>query len=192
MKNGPTTSNPGNEDPVETVETPRFSCAKEGQEGEVGRRDHGHSVLRYRRNASSGLFRKGAHHYRIILCRSLEQLGDKIKEERREMLTNRVLLHQGNALAHKSALAMAAAHQFGFQLVEHLLHFPDLAPSDYYLFPKMKKELSGHYFPSDGDVMNPVRGFLEDQDKIFYVEGMRKLKGRWTKCVNMQGDYVEK
>ena len=108
------------------------------------------------------------------------------------MLTNRVLIHQDNAPAHKSALAMAIAHQYGFQLVEHLLHFPDLAPSDYDLLPKMKKELNGHCFPSDGDVMNAVRGFLEDQDKTFYAEGIRKLKGRWTKCVNMQGDYVEK
>ena len=56
----------------------------------------------------------------------------------------------------------------------------------------MKNELSGRCFPSDGDVMNAVRGFLEDQDKAFYAEGIRKLKGRWTKCVNMQGDYVEK
>ena len=83
------------------------------------------------------------------------------------MLTNRLLLHQDNAPAHKSALAMATAHQCGFQLVEHLPHFPDMAPSGYYLFPKMKKEPSGHCFPSDGDVMNAVRGFLEDQDKTF-------------------------
>ena len=60
----------------------------------------------------------------------LRQLGDKIKEKRREMLTNGVLLHQDNAPAHKSALAMAAAHQCGFQLVEHPLYFPNLAPSD--------------------------------------------------------------
>ena len=92
------------------------------------------------------------------------------------MLTKMVLLHQDNAPAHKSVLAMATAHQCRFQLVEPLLHFPDLAPSDYYLLPKMKKELSGHCFPSDGDVMNVVRGFLENQNKTFYAEGTRKLK----------------
>ena len=37
-----------------------------------GRQGHGHRVLGCRRRASSGLFRKGAHHHRIILCRSLE------------------------------------------------------------------------------------------------------------------------
>ncbi|EFN77030.1 hypothetical protein EAI_13282, partial [Harpegnathos saltator] len=30
-----------------------------------------------------------------------------------------------------------------FQLVPHLSHSPDLVLSDYYLFPKMKKWLSG-------------------------------------------------
>ena len=108
------------------------------------------------------------------------------------MLINGVLLHQDNAPAHKSALAMAAAHQCGFELVEHLLYIPHLAPSDHNLFPKMKKELSGRCFPSDGDVINAVRGFLEDHDKTFHAEGTRKLKGRSAKCVNVQGYYVEK
>ena len=87
---------------------------------------------------------------------------------------------------------MAAAHHCGFQLVEHPPYSPDLAPSDYYLFQKMKKELSGHCLPSDDDVINVVRGFMEDQYEAVYAEGIWKLKGRWTKCVNMQVDYVEK
>ena len=45
---------------------------------------------------------------------------------------------------------------------------------------------------SDGEFMNAVRGFLEDPDKAFHAEGIHQLKGRWTKCVNKQGDYVEK
>ena len=35
-----------------------------------------------------------------------------------------------------------------------LIYSPDLAPSDYYLFPNIKKKLGGHHFVRYDDVMN--------------------------------------
>ena len=67
---------------------------------------------------------------------------------------------------------------------------PELAPSDYYFFPKMKKELGGHHFARDDDVMNAVDQFLRDQNGV--PEGIRLLHDHWTKCVNVGGDYVKK
>ena len=52
-----------------------------------------------------------------------------------------VLFHQDNAPAHKSIVAMAAMPDCGFELVDHPPHSPDLAPSDYFLPPNMKKTL---------------------------------------------------
>lgn len=47
-----------------------------------------------------------------------------------------VLILQDNAPGHKSYVAMAALHRCGFELLVHLPHRPNLAPSDHYLFPK--------------------------------------------------------
>ena len=33
---------------------------------------------------------------------------------------------------------------------------------------------------------------VTDHAKSFFLEGIRKLVERWTKCVAKQGDYVEK
>ena len=55
---------------------------------------------------------------------------------------------------------MAAIQKCGFQLVEHPPSSPDLASSDYYLFPKMNQELGDHQFARDDDVMNAVDHFL--------------------------------
>ena len=52
-----------------------------------------------------------------------------------------VLFHQDNVPAHKSVVTMAAVHDCGFELVDHPPYSPDLAPSDYFLFPNMKKTL---------------------------------------------------
>ena len=79
-------------------------------------------------------------------------------------------------------VAMAAIQKRGFHLVEDPPYSPDLAPSDYYLFLKMKKELGGHHFTRDGDVMNAVDHFLRDQNGIFYPEEIHLLHDRWTVC----------
>ena len=31
-----------------------------------------------------------------------------------------------------------------------------------------------------------------DQEKVCYFEGIRKLEQRWTKCITLKGDYIEK
>ena len=60
-----------------------------------------------------------------------------------------VLFHQDNAPAHKSVVAMAVVRDCGFELVDHPPYSHDLAPSDYFLFPNMKKHLTGKYIVSD-------------------------------------------
>ena len=94
--------------------------------------------------------------------------------------------HTRTILRHTRPVALAAIQKCGFQLGEDPPYSPDLAPSDYYLFPKMKKEFGGHYF-ARYDVMNAV-----DQNGAIYTEGIRLLHDRWTNCVNVGGDYVEK
>jgi len=40
--------------------------------------------------------------------------------------------------AHKSVLAMGKLRDLHYELLEHPPYSPDLAPSDFYLFPKLK------------------------------------------------------
>ena len=54
-----------------------------------------------------------------------------------------VLFHQDNAPAHKSVIAMAAVCDWSFELVDHPPYSLDLAQSNYFLFPNMKKHLAG-------------------------------------------------
>ncbi|MCP6508625.1 hypothetical protein NL478_28070, partial [Klebsiella pneumoniae] len=42
----------------------------------------------------------------------------------------------------------------------HAPYSPDLAPSDYFLFPNLKKWLSGQRFPNDEEVMSAVNGYF--------------------------------
>ena len=61
------------------------------------------------------------------------------------------------------------------QVLPHPPYSPDLAPSDFYLFPSLKTKLRGRNFESNKGVIDAVDDYLEDQEEDFYFEGISKL-----------------
>jgi hypothetical protein len=66
------------------------------------------------------------------------------------------IFHQDNAPAHKSVLAMGKLRDLHYELLEHPPYSPDLAPSDFYLFPKLF--LAAQRFSSNQEATAAVRG----------------------------------
>ncbi|GFS88757.1 histone-lysine N-methyltransferase SETMAR [Trichonephila clavipes] len=77
-------------------------------------------------------------------------------------------------------------------MVSHPPYSPDLAPSDFHLFPELKKNLGGTQFQTDEEVQNAVVNFLHRQAAEFYHSGLKKWVPRMQKCIQRNGDYVEK
>ena len=121
----------------------------------------------------------------------LVRLRESIKEKRRSKIRRGVLLQQDNAPVHSSKVAMQSVRDCGFELLPHPPYSPDLAPSDFFLFSKLKKELRGQRYDDDDELMLAVEGFCKGHDSAFYREGLEALPRRWTKCIESQGDYVE-
>ena len=69
---------------------------------------------------------------------------------------------------------------------------PDLAPSDFYLFPKLKIFLAGQRFSSNQEATAAVEGYFADLTKNHYRDGIMALEHRWHKCISLKGDYFEK
>ena len=105
----------------------------------------------------------------------LKRLHQEIPRKRRGKLTHGVLLLQDNAPAHTSQVVMTAATECGFEILPHSTFSPDMAPSDFYLFPKLKSNLRGTHYGSFEGVIEAVNQYLGDQEKAFYFEGIRKL-----------------
>jgi histone-lysine N-methyltransferase SETMAR len=57
-----------------------------------------------------------------------------------------VLLLQENAPALQTLATQKKLAYLGFQCLDHPPYSPDLAPSDYKLFPVLKKQLKGRHF----------------------------------------------
>jgi histone-lysine N-methyltransferase SETMAR len=122
----------------------------------------------------------------------LHRLRDAIKEKRRGKLSRGVLLLHDNAPVHTSIVAKAAIEQVGFKELDHPPYSPDLAPSDYYLFSKLKSDLRGKKFKTDDDVHVAVLAHFEGKTSEYFYKGIELLLKRCNKCVAVQGDYIEK
>jgi len=103
----------------------------------------------------------------------------------------KIIFRQDNAPAHKSVLAMGKLRDLHYELLEHSPYTPDLAPSDFSLFPKLKLFLAGLRF-SLTQAIAAVKGYFADLTKNHYRDGIMALEHRWNKCSSLKGDYVEK
>jgi histone-lysine N-methyltransferase SETMAR len=122
----------------------------------------------------------------------LTRLNEKIREKRPDLQKKKIIFHQDNAPAHKSVLAMEKLRDLYCELLEHPPCSPDLAPSDFCLFPKFKPFLAGQRFSSNQEAIAAVQGYFADLTKNHYRDGITVLEHRWNKCISLKGDYVEK
>ena len=122
----------------------------------------------------------------------LHKLHDAIKENMRGMLSHGVRLLHDNAPVHTAAVAKAAVKECGFSEIKHPPYSPDLAPSDYYLFSKLKKDLRGRKFDDEEEVKTAVMKHFADKEPEYFLKGIALPVHRCEKCVKTKGDYVEK
>ena len=63
---------------------------------------------------------------------------------------------------------------------------------DCWLIEPMKKMLGVQKFASDTKIQLVIRQWLERQPASFFTSGIQKVVGKWDKCLNELGRYVEK
>ena len=88
-----------------------------------------------------------AEYYSSVLV----QLKDILKEKSRGNFTKVVSFLYDNAPAHRALATLKKLAFQGFQCFDHLPYSPDLALSDYHLFPELKKQLKGRHFSSGAE-----------------------------------------
>ena len=100
-----------------------------------------------------------------------------------------VLFLHDNDPAHWALATQKKLAYLGFQCLDDPPHFPDLAPSDYHLFPELKKEqLKVRQFSSDAEVIAAAETWLDGQFLNFFLSGLQKLEQRSKKCIKLRGE----
>jgi len=103
-----------------------------------------------------------------------------------------VFFYHKNAPPHRAA----RVHQFfvdnNFEVVPHAPYSPDVAPSNFWLFPTLKDTLRGRIFSCCSALATAIFQWSQRTPKEAFAVAMQSWHQHCEKCVCLQGDYVEK
>lgn len=135
---------------------------------------------------------KGSTINAVYYAELLRKVRQAIVEKRRGKLSKGILFLQDNAPVHTARVAKLALKETGFEEIDHPPYSPDLAPSDYFLFSNLKKDLRGKRFGSDEEMKAAVQEHFDSQNKTYFFNGLKALFKKCNKCIELEGDYIEK
>ena len=115
-----------------------------------------------------------------------------VREKRRELWeTKSWLLHHDNAPAHNALSIRQFLAENNIAVLEQPPYLPDLAPCDFFLFPKLKGVIKGTRFQDSKAITTAITKEL----RAIPMESFHKCIEAWQqkleKCIRAQGDYFE-
>jgi hypothetical protein len=93
--------------------------------------------------------------------------------------------------SHNAAIVKKFLANRNVAVLHHPPYSPDLAPADYFLFPKSKFPLKRWHFQTVEEIQFAVTRDLNNISKTVLLEGMKKLKERANKCSDQGEMYFE-
>ncbi len=104
----------------------------------------------------------------------------------------RRFLHLDNAPAHNTTLTVQLFQQLGWTRLPQPSYSPDLAPSNFWLFHRLKRNLRGVRFGSLQDLKDAVSEEIAAIPAFEYRHCMMvSWPKRWRHCLQEQGNYFE-
>ena len=97
-----------------------------------------------------------------------------------------VHLLNDNASSHVRLLASEKV-----KVLYHPPYSPDLSPRDFFLFPRLKKMLSGNKYMSRSSLGSAIYQCLQQIPKEDYLSAFCDWVKRLQKCVSVKGEYFE-
>ena len=104
---------------------------------------------------------------------------------------NTWLLHHDNARAHAALLTRRVLTENNMTVVPHPPYSPDLAPSDFFLFPKLKMKLKGRRFHMVDEIQAESQAVLNTLGGTDFQECFKNRQRRWDPCQASEVDYFE-
>ena len=130
--------------------------------------------------------------YRDILRR----MRETVRRCRRDLWRNRhhqFWLQHDNAAPHRANIVCNFCDQTSMKIVPHPPYSPDLAPSDFFLFARIKKELRGVRFPTVEALEEAVDVAIGNIPQFEFEHAMQhSWRKRLLQCVTARGSYFEK
>ena len=114
-----------------------------------------------------------------------------LKNKRPHLVENGWFLHMDNCPAHSAKITKEFLAKKSIKTIPHPPYSPDLAPADYFLFPKVKSLLAGTYISSNS-VKTDWERVAYSIPKEDFATAFDKWVHRFEVCEAKEGNFVEK
>ena len=121
----------------------------------------------------------------------LTKLREGVRRKRQALWRNGWILHQDKAPAHNALSVKQFLANKNITVLEHPTYSPDLAPCDFYLFPKIKSVLKGTHFVTVENVKAKSADILNSLTEHDLRNCFEHWQYRVQLCVNSEGNYFE-
>ena len=121
----------------------------------------------------------------------LKPLLSALRKKHPKRGMKKILLHHDNAPSHTAAFTKFFLQKKNLQLLPHPPYSPDLAPCDFFLFPKLKEQLRGRTFQTEKGLDRAIAKILKDLSENGFLEVFRKWLDRCESCLKCGGEYFE-
>ncbi|GFO07309.1 histone-lysine N-methyltransferase SETMAR [Plakobranchus ocellatus] len=111
-------------------------------------------------------------------CSTLDRLKEAIRRKGPGLLRRDVLLQHDNATPHSANLTQQWLQRYGWEILPHPAHSPDLAPSDFHLLRPLKRHLGGMAFETEDELISELRKWFDNLDVDFFRVGINSLLSR--------------
>ncbi|GFV14019.1 histone-lysine N-methyltransferase SETMAR [Trichonephila clavipes] len=112
-----------------------------------------------------------------------------IRKKWSELLRSSILLLDDIARPQSATAMQNHIATLGWECLHHLPYSPDLTPSDFHLFPALKKNLAGRHFGSNIKSNKTFNASIVCKSPEFFQESFLKLIKRYEKCSNVLGTH---
>ncbi|UYV79403.1 K02A2.6-like [Cordylochernes scorpioides] len=119
----------------------------------------------------------------------MRNLREAIRQKRPDLWKNKNwLLHHDNAPAHTSLLVRDFLVKNNTLMIPQPPYSPDLAPCDFFLFPKLKRPMKGRRYATLDEIKTASKEELKKIFKNDFLKCFEDWKNRWHKSSSLLGD----
>ncbi|UYV64811.1 K02A2.6-like [Cordylochernes scorpioides] len=124
----------------------------------------------------------------------MRNLREAIHQKRPDLWKNKNwLLHHDNAPSYTSLLVRDFMAKNNTLMMPQPPYSPELAPCDFFLFPKLKRPMKGRRYATLDEIKTASKEELKKikKKKKDFLKCFEDWKNRWHKCIISHGDYFE-
>ena len=174
------------------MEEPRIPKTEEGETEPQRDQEHAHRVFWPSRDCTPWICPRRPERERWVLlqCSSPSEGGHSAKTTW-IVVCGQLAAPLWQCTLHRALVTRDFLAHKGIITLPHPPYSPDLAPCEFFLFPKMKLQLKGCRFDRVEEIQREsqnVLGMLREQD---FQHAFQQWQRRWDRCVAVQEDYSD-